>query len=144
MRTLYRVENKYSKNGPYVYKGRHGWGADINKQFSVAHPYMGDDHKLMEQLQEKSVGYYQNDWGTHLFPDDTVFAFSSMEQLEKWFCDHEEIDELHKRNFWIAVYEVHEECCAIGDTQCVFDRNMAKRVKIISLETLALKILKAA
>lgn len=119
---IYRVENS-KRQGPYY----GSQNALAGNPFDPRHPEPGEDFKLSKYLKEA----FGED-GTIYFPESYRFGFSSIEQARKWLCRKPWCKSLRKNGFTLAVFEVPDEHCIVGDKQVMYQ---ARRVKRSSRKT---------
>lgn len=109
MTTLYRIQNKDGK-GMYATSAASSVG--MTSGYSPRHPSPRDDSKLMEMML---VRFSNTDIHGRLF------AFGSLEQLKMWVYQDHWRQGLHDLGFYVLVITIPDNCCAVGDTQAVFE-----------------------
>lgn len=65
--------------------------------------------------------------------DPYHFGFASMEQLKFWIYMQEWRTELESEGYRVSVYSVSPSCALVGETQCVFLPEAAKKLYSQSL-----------
>lgn len=69
-------------------------------------------------------------------PDGPLhFAFGSVDQYRRWFCEGRE-HTLRRRGALVVILHVPPECCFIGRSQAVYDRRHAVRAHFLRPDTL--------
>lgn len=121
MTTLYRVQNLEGKG---IYATGAASMTGMSSGYSPRHPSPRDDSKLMEQIM---LRFGNADIHGRLF------AFGSLEQLKMWVYMDLWRSGLHDMGFNICVIEIPDNCCAIGDTQAVFELTHVTSVSHLSL-----------
>jgi hypothetical protein len=131
MGKVYRIENR-SKNGPY--RSNRCKNLDVN--ITERHPSFRGDSLLMTRSKNKpsifDISVFDERW-VHLKEESSRFAFSTIQQLRFWFHNDEELKEMNKHRFQVVIYEVNRSHCVRGRTQCIFNKNHAKKIGTISL-----------
>ena len=118
---IYRVENS-KRQGPYSSATNVLAEHSIRNNSEPRHPSPRNDPELCSNLI-KAFGRY----GSTEFPTTYRFGFSSLEQARKWLCRKSWCKSLRKNGFTLAVFEVPDDYCIIGDKQVMYQSRRVKR-----------------
>lgn len=107
MRRIYRIEDADGQ-GPYQQS------LDIPQFASSVHPMPYTEDAL--------------DWNKLPDKDSWHCGFESIEQLNRWFYEHEWLENMHNAGLRLTVWEVPESLYRISQTQAVFYRSYSTKV----------------
>lgn len=119
MKTVYRVEHKRYRHGPYNLSS-----IKTNKCRKLSWKLVNAADTVRRHPSPCMDGIRN-------FGDADYCGFESLEQLMDWFEDC--IDELHEHEYHVCVFEVPEWTVKRGRRQVVFRRKDTKRKRTISL-----------
>ena len=119
MKTIYRVEHRDRRHGPY-----HASWEKMNKRCrKLCHKL--DDEFNHDQQPPPSMDGIMN------FSAAYYCGFDSLESLFDWF--EQWLEELQEHKYRIAVFEVENKDTLIGGKQVMFKRKKYRRKQVLQL-----------